>query len=67
MVSVKGKFVVDEKGKRVGIMLDMKEYQKILEALEELESIQAYDKAKASKEKTIRFNRAVAEIERRKK
>ena len=67
MISLKEKYVVDEKGKRIGIMLDIKEYRKILEALEELESIRAYDKAKASKSKPIPFNRAVAQIERKRR
>lgn len=67
MISLKEKFVVDEKGKRIGIMLDIKEYRKILEALEELESIRAYDKAKASKGKPIPFDRAVAQIERKRR
>jgi sporulation protein YlmC with PRC-barrel domain len=63
MISLKEKYVVDDKGKRIGIMLDIKEYHKILEALEELESIRAYDRAKASKEKPIPFSQAVVEIE----
>ncbi len=67
MISLKEKYVVDEKGKRIGIMLDIKEYRKILEALEELESIRAYDKAKASKSKPIPFDRAVTQIERKRR
>jgi hypothetical protein len=58
MISLKEKYMVDEKGKRIGIMLDIKEYRKILEVLEELESIRAYDKAKMSKGKPISFSRA---------
>jgi len=65
MISLKEKYVVDEKGKRIGIMLDIKEYRKILKALEELESIRVYDRAKASKSKPIPFVRAVAQIERK--
>ena len=65
MSSLKEKYVVDEKGKRIGIMLGIKEYRKVLEALEELESIRAYDRAKASKSKPIPFDRAVAQIERK--
>ncbi|MCK4427380.1 MAG: hypothetical protein KAW16_02740 [candidate division Zixibacteria bacterium] len=67
MISLKEKYVVDEKGKRIGIMLNIKEYRRILEALEELESIRAYDRAKAAKDKPIPFDRAVAEIERKRK
>ena len=57
------RYVVNEKGERVGVLLDISEYQKILEELEELESIRAYDAAKASKDKAISFEQAVNEIE----
>lgn len=57
------KFVIDDKGERVGVILTMEDYQKILEELEELESIQAYDRVKASGEKVIPFEQAVKEIE----
>ena len=57
-------FLVDEAGNRVGVLLDIAEYQSMLEQLEELESIRAYDLAKASGEKAIPFEQAVQEIER---
>lgn len=56
------KFVVDDKGERVGVILTMEDYQKILEESEELESIRAYDEAKASREEAIPFEQAVKEI-----
>ena len=58
------RFVVDEAGNRVAVLLDLAEYQFMLEELEELESIRAYDLAKASGEKAIPFEQAVQEIER---
>jgi hypothetical protein len=61
------RYVVDENGKRVGVILDMTDYEKLLGELEELESIRAYDAAKASGEKPIPFEQAVAEIERNRK
>lgn len=39
------RYVVDETGKRVGILLGVEEYEHILEQLEELEDIRAYDEA----------------------
>lgn len=39
------RYVVDRNGKRVGILLDVEEYARILEELEELEDIRAYDEA----------------------
>ncbi|MGH7321092.1 MAG: hypothetical protein ACRELA_15890 [Candidatus Rokuibacteriota bacterium] len=48
----------------MSVLLDIDEYRRLLEALEELESIRAYDAAKASRDPAIPFEQAVAEIER---
>lgn len=58
------RFVIDESGNRVAVLLDVSEYQSMLDDLEELESIRAYDLAKASGEKPIPFEQAIQEIER---
>ena len=50
------RFLVDDEGHRLGVVLDIAEYQEILEDLEELESIRAYDAAKASDEEVIPFD-----------
>jgi PHD/YefM family antitoxin component YafN of YafNO toxin-antitoxin module len=62
-VDLKERFVVDETGNRVAVLIDIEEYRKVLEALEELESINAYDEAKASDDEMISFNQAILEIE----
>lgn len=64
MVTIRERYVVDEKGARISVLLDIADYRHLLEELEELESIRAYDAAKASGEKAIPFEEAVAEIER---
>lgn len=64
MIQFKERYVVDEKGNRVGVILDIADYRKLLEALEELEAIRVYDAAKASDDETIPFAQAVAEMER---
>ncbi len=46
-----------------GVPLDIAEYLKLLGELEELESIRAYDAAKASGDEIIPFEQAVAEFE----
>jgi hypothetical protein len=38
-------FITDAKGKRVGVLLDLRAYERLREAEEELADIQAYDKA----------------------
>jgi len=60
-------FVSDDKGNKIAVILPMEEYKRICEKLEELESIRAYDAAKASKDEVIPFEQAVEEIERSRK
>ncbi len=64
MSRYKERYLVDESGNRIGVFLDIADYQKILEELEELECIRAYDAAKASDDEVIGFEDAIAQIER---
>jgi hypothetical protein len=59
----KEQFVVDERGNRTAVLLDVKRYFELLEAQEELESIRAYDAAISSSDEAIPFSQAVKEIE----
>jgi hypothetical protein len=54
------KYVVNEHGERVGVLLDWENYRALLE---DLESIRAYDAAKASGDESIPFEKAMEEIE----
>lgn len=62
-LELKERYVVDETGSRVAVLLDIEEYKKVLDALEELEAISAYDKAKADADEVIPLEVAIAEIE----
>ena len=53
MVLNKENFVVDAEGKKVGVFLPIKQYNQILEDLEELEDIKLYDEVKKRKEGSI--------------
>lgn len=64
MITLKEHYIVDEKGNRVAVLLDLEDYRKLLAELEELECIRAYDAAKASADEAVPFEQAVAEIER---
>ena len=64
MLSVKEQYIIDENGQRVSVVLEIGAYQKLLEELEELESIRAYDQAKSRDDEAIPFEQAVKEIER---
>lgn len=58
------RFLVNEAGERVAVLVDLVEYERLLEALEELESIRAYDLAKSSPDdEAIPFGQAVERIE----
>lgn len=63
MIDPKERYGVDEKGNRVAVLLDMEEYRKLLEELEELEVIRAFDAATASDDEAIPLEQAVEEIE----
>jgi len=46
MLNVNPQFITDSTGKRISVVLPMKEFQAIIEELEELEDIALYDEAK---------------------
>lgn len=50
---MKTQFITDNKGTKVGVILPIKQYKKMIEELEELEDIKLYDEAKADKGKSI--------------
>jgi hypothetical protein len=58
-------FITDGKGKKISAVLPIRQYQLLLEELEELEDIRAYDKAKARKEEPTPLRDAIQQ--RRKK
>ena len=62
-MELKKKYLTDKQGNRIGVLLDIEEYQKLLEELEELEAIRAYDNAISSDDEEIPFEVVIAEIE----
>jgi hypothetical protein len=67
MVSMNENFVVDKDGHKIGVFLDIKSYEHLVDELEELEDIRAFDEAKTVKDEAIPFKQAVQEIERERK
>ena len=63
MIEVHPEYIVDEKSNRKSVVLPYQEWEEILEEMEELEEIRAYDVAKTEDDETIPFNQAVKEIE----
>jgi len=60
------RFIKNRNGKKVAVILSMRDYRKLLDELEELSSIRAYDAAKASSDEIIPFEQAISEITARK-
>jgi hypothetical protein len=60
---MKTQYITDTKGKKTGVILSIRDYEKILEDLEELEDIKAYDRAKSRISEPIPFDQALKEIE----
>lgn len=59
------RYVTDSTGRRTAVLLDLEYYEKLLQELEELESLKAYDAAKSSADEVIPVDQALAEIEER--
>lgn len=56
-------YVVDNKQSTKAVLLSAEEWEQVLEELEELEDIRAYDAAKAKSQETVLFEEAVRQIQ----
>ena len=63
MSANKERFIVDERGNKTAVLVEIERYSELLEAQEELALIRAYDEAKSSNDEAIPFEQAVKEIE----
>jgi hypothetical protein len=60
-------FITDKQGKKISVVLPIKDYKAMLEELEELEDIRLYDEAKKSNEVSIPIDDAFKIIEAKRK
>ena len=51
--TLRPRYITDENGNRVSVVLSIQQWQQMLDDLEELEDMRLYDKVKARKEPTI--------------
>ncbi|MDP2167590.1 MAG: hypothetical protein Q8J64_04575 [Thermodesulfovibrionales bacterium] len=65
MLKVKKNIVIDEKGRESSVLLPIKDYKKLVEYIEDLEDVAAYDKGKRAGGEIVPFERAVREIEKK--
>jgi hypothetical protein len=63
MVTVHPEYVVDKDNHTKAVLLPISEWEEVVDALEELDDIHAYDKAKTSPQDSIPFDQAVREIQ----
>ncbi len=67
MLTVHPQYITDHAGKKISVVLPMKDFEAIMEELEELEDIKLYDEAKKSNEPSIPINDAFKMIEGKRK
>lgn len=65
MFNINPQYVTDITGKKISVILPIKEFQILIEGLEELEDIRLYDKAKKDKAEFIDAKQAFKEIEKK--
>jgi hypothetical protein len=60
---MKTRYITDEAGKKISVVLPVSDYEKILEKLEELEDIKAYDEALSGEEEAFSVQQVFSDIE----
>ena len=63
-MTVPKQFLTDEKGEKIAVVLSIKEYEDMLEELEDAEALREFHEAKASGEVGVPFDEAIRRIER---
>ena len=67
MLTVHPQYITDNAGRKISVVLPMKEFKTIMDELDELEDIRLYDEAKASKGPSIPIDDAFKMIEAKRK
>lgn len=62
MIDLHPEYIIDEQHHKKAVILPYPEWEKVLEEMEELEDIRAYDAAKVDNDEVIPFDQAVEEI-----
>jgi hypothetical protein len=67
MLTLNPKYITDDKGNKISVILPLKDFKAILDELEELDDIKLYDKVKKSKEPSVPIDDAFKMIEEKRK
>ncbi|MGH2587606.1 MAG: hypothetical protein ACRDJE_22025 [Dehalococcoidia bacterium] len=65
MNRVRERYLVDEMGNRIAVVLSIEDYKRLLQELEEQEAVRAYDEAVSSGDEEVPFEQVLAEFESR--
>ena len=63
METLHPQYVVDNEQHRKAVLLPVAEWEHVVEELEELDDIRAYDAAKANAQESLPFEKAVREVQ----
>jgi len=63
MITIHPKYVIDENDKKSAVLLPVAEWERVVEDLEELDDIRAYDAVKSIPQDSVPFEQAVREIQ----
>lgn len=63
MFTLHPQYVIDENQRKSAVILPFAEWERIMEEMEELEDIRAYDEANSKPQDAISFEQAVREIQ----
>ncbi len=67
MLTLNPQFITDKKGKKISVVFSMKEYNRLLEEMEEMEDVKLYDAAKSRKNEFIPIDEAFKQIRAKRK
>ncbi len=67
MLTLHPQFITDKKGKKLSVVFSIKEYNKLLEEMEDLEDVKLYDEAKSRKNEFIPIDEAFKQIKAKRK
>lgn len=60
---MKTQFITDDKGNKVGVILSIKDYERLMDEVDEAHTVRMYDKAKSEKLSFRPFEEAIKDIE----
>ncbi|SEF76629.1 hypothetical protein [Algoriphagus boritolerans] len=58
MLTINPKYITDQRGKKLSVVLSIEEFEAMVEHLEELEDIKLYDQVKNSDESSLPIDEA---------